>query len=201
MNLIYESQLLDQGYRLIAGLDEVGRGALAGPVVAAAIILPFPFNPPWLELVKDSKELTPKRREILFQYIEEEALGIGIGLIPGEVIDQKGIVPATRLAMLQAIQNLPLSPQFLLIDALHIPSPLPQQPIIRGDKQCLSIACASIIAKVTRDKLMKEMEKAYPGYGFARNKGYATKEHLSALKLLGPSPIHRKSFKPIRRLA
>lgn len=200
MNFDFEKELLAEGYQLIAGIDEVGRGALAGPVLAGAVVLPLPLDASWLKLIRDSKELTPKKRELLYSYIKETALGIGVGVIPPQVIDQKGILTATRLAMLEAIKNLPFTPQFLLIDALKIPSPLPQRSIISGDKRSISIACASIVAKVIRDKIMKEMDEIYPSYEFARNKGYATPKHLSILKQMGPCPIHRFSFRPLRQI-
>jgi ribonuclease HII len=179
----------------------VGRGALAGPVAAAAVILPTDLDEEWLQLVRDSKMLSPHRRSLLAQYIKESASAFGIGMVPPEVVDTYGIVAATRLAMQQAIQALPESPQYLLIDALKLPSvKLPQKSIIRGDRLCLSIACASILAKVARDELMTGMDREYPGYGFARHKGYGTKKHLKNLSELGPCPIHRHSFAPIRKL-
>jgi ribonuclease HII len=194
-----EKGLEAEGYRLIAGVDEVGRGALAGPVVAAAVILPSEVNAPWLEEVKESKQLTPSRRELLFQHIQEVAISVGIGISDSELIDTQGIIRATRLAMLQAIEQLSPSPQCLLIDYMLLPeSALPQKGIKGGDSRCFSIACASIMAKVTRDRLMTELDKVYPGYGLAEHKGYGTKEHLASLRRLGPSPIHRRSFQPIK---
>jgi len=198
-NLDEEDKLKSQGYELIAGIDEVGRGALAGPVVAGAVILPHPASLPWFELVRDSKELNSKKRESLFDMINKEAVAVGIGIIPSQVIDSINILKATRLAMMQAVEKLPKQPHFLLIDRLSLSQcPIPQRGITRGDKVCLSIACASIIAKVTRDRMMEEFDKTYPGYGFARHKGYGTGRHLSCLQKLGPSPIHRLYFAPVR---
>ena len=195
-----EEKILEaQGYHHIAGIDEVGRGALAGPVVAAAVILPYPIDTPWLAQVKDSKQLSPTRREFLFHHIYETAISIGIGTTPSEVIDAQGIIKATRLAMKQAVDQLSPPPESLLIDYMLLPEvPLPQKGITNGDSLCLSIACASIMAKVARDHLIIELDKIYPGYGLAQHKGYGTKEHLACLRRLGPSPIHRQSFRPVR---
>ena len=194
-----EKRLEAQGYRLIAGVDEAGRGALAGPVVAVATILPCHMGTPWLNQVKDSKQLTPAKREFLFPYIYEVAISVGTGIVPHEVIDARGIVKATRLAMKLAIDQLSPPPQSLLIDYMLLPQvPLPQKGITNGDKLCFSIACASIIAKVTRDRLMIELDKIYLDYGLAQNKGYGTEKHLFYLSRLGPSPIHRRSFRPVK---
>jgi ribonuclease HII len=194
-----EKSLEAQGYQLIAGIDEVGRGALAGPVVAAAVILPCGIDAPWLDQVKDSKLLSPAKRELLFHKIHQIAISIGISLAPPEVIDAQGIIKATRLAMKLAIDRLSPPPESLLIDYMRLPEvPLPQKGITNGDKLCFSIACASIIAKVARDRLMIELDRIYPGYGLAQHKGYGTEKHLSCLRQLGPSPIHRQSFKPVR---
>ncbi len=194
-----EKRLEAQGYRLIAGIDEVGRGSLAGPVVAAAAILPSNVTAPWRDKVNDSKLLSPRTRELLSTGIHQVAISVGVGIIDHEVIDARGIVTATRLAMKQAIDRLSPSPDFLLIDFLSLPEvPLPQTGIVNGDGQCFSIACASIIAKVARDGLMTEYDRIYPGYGLARHKGYGTREHLACLSRLGPCQIHRKSFHPVR---
>jgi ribonuclease HII len=200
-NLDHESELESQGYELIAGIDEVGRGALAGPVVAGAVILPRPANLSWLGLVRDSKELDSKKRESLFDLINKEAVAVGIGIIPPQVIDSVNILKATKLAMMQAVEKLPRQPGFLLIDRVTLSQcPLPQRGITRGDRLCLSIACASIIAKVTRDRIMEEFDQTYPGYGFAQHKGYGTGIHISCLRKLGPSPIHRLYFAPVRNI-
>lgn len=196
-----EKVLWQQGYQLIAGVDEVGRGPLAGPVVAAAVILPLGIAPAWLNLVRDSKRLTVARREFLYDRIEEEALAIGVGSVCPELIDARGISAATRLAMRLAVEQLRHPPDFLLIDAIKLPDlNLPQKSIIRGDGLSLSIAAASIVAKVTRDHFMIGYDGVYPNYGFARHKGYATREHRSNLWRLGASPIHRKSFAPVREV-
>jgi ribonuclease HII len=200
-NLDHENELESQGYELIAGVDEVGRGALAGPVVAGAVILPHPTNLSWLGLVRDSKELDSKKRESLFDLIKKEAVAAGIGIVPPQVIDSINILKATKLAMRQAVEKLARQPSFLLIDRVTLPQcPIPQRGITRGDKLCLSIACASIIAKVTRDRMMEEFDQIYPGYGFGQHKGYGTGGHLSCLQRLGPSPIHRLYFAPVRNL-
>ena len=196
-----EKMLEAQGYRYIAGIDEVGRGPLAGPVVAAAVILPCHIDTPWLNQVKDSKQLSPARRELLFHHIHEVAISIGIGVAHHKVIDAEGIIRATRLAMKLAIGQLSPPPEFLLIDYMCLPEvPLPQKGITNGDSLCFSIACASIIAKVSRDHMMIELDGIYPGYGLAQHKGYGTREHLACLRRLGPSPIHRQSFKPVKDL-
>ena len=196
-----EKMLEAQGYQRIAGIDEVGRGALAGPVVAAAVILPCHIDAPWLNQVKDSKQLSPAKREILFHHIHEAAISIGIGVVPHKIIDAQGIIKATRLAMKLAVDQLSSPAEFLLIDYMRLPEvPLPQKGITNGDSLCFSIACASIMAKVRRDHLMIELDGIYPGYGLAHHKGYATKEHLACLGKLGPAPIHRQSFKPVKDL-
>ena len=196
-----ERELRAQGYRLIAGIDEVGRGTIAGPVFAAAVILPLEANISWLSLVRDSKQLSPRRREYLFELIQQTNIATGIGVVPHTDIDERGIVKATRMAMDRAIDQLPFTPDFLLIDALALPDvSLPQKGIVHGDQLSLSIACASIVAKVSRDRYMVELDSLYPDYGLARHKGYATREHLLCLQQLGPCPIHRQSFAPVRRL-
>ena len=194
-----EETLEAQGYHLIAGVDEAGRGSLAGPVVAAALILPDNLDTPWLDLVKDSKLLPPLRREFLFYHLNEVAVSVGTGIVAPEVIDTRGIVKATRMAMKLAIEALSPLPEFLLIDYLLLPEvSLPQKGITYGDSLCFSIAGASIIAKVTRDQLMVELDERYPGYGLAQHKGYGTEQHLSCLRRLGSCPIHRQSFRPVR---
>jgi len=195
-----EEELLEaQGYSFIAGVDEVGRGALAGPVVAAAVILPNGIKTKWLDQIRDSKQLSPDRRQILFQYIQDAAISTGIGSASHEVIDAQGIVKATRLAMKSAIDKLFPSPRYLLIDYISLPEvSLPQKGITCGDSICLSIACASIIAKVFRDRLMVEFDSVHNGYGLAQHKGYGTRYHLNCLQRLGPSGIHRRSFRPLK---
>ena len=202
-SLAEEMALCAQGYRLIAGLDEAGRGAWAGPVVAAAVILPLdrPRLAEELAGVRDSKQLTPGKRERLYRVIEEVALSVGLGIVPPDAIDEIGIVPATRLAMREAIAQLSPVPDFLLVDFLRLPAlSIPQKSITGGDALCLSIAAASIVAKVRRDRLMVELDARYPGYGFARHKGYGTQEHRQALAHLGPSPVHRLSFAPMKEM-
>ena len=188
-----------QGYRYIAGIDEVGRGSLAGPVVAAAVILPSKIKAPWLKLVRDSKLLEPARREFLSHHIHKTAVAIGIGSTDSTIIDSHGIVKATQMAMMMAIRQLSPPAEALLIDFMVLPGiKLPQKGVVDGDSLCLSIACASIVAKVNRDHLMVEMDKTYPGYGLAEHKGYGTSQHLTCLARHGPSPIHRCSFKPVK---
>ena len=197
-----EESLIKQGFTLIAGIDEAGRGALAGPVVAAAVIMPHPLNTPWQEKVRDSKLLSPTAREYLFQHIQDKAITAAVGIIHHDLIDTHNIVRATEMAMREAIARLVPAPQSLLIDHLRLSGiTLPQKGITNGDRLCFSIACASIIAKVTRDHYMAELDEDYPGYGLARHKGYGTREHLICLREKGPSPIHRRSFAPVRRAA
>jgi len=201
-NLDWESRLRLQGYELIAGIDEVGRGALAGPVVAAAVILPCCSYLPWFKLVRDSKEISSKKRETLFHLIRGEVMAVGVGIVSEKIIDATNILKATQLAMKQAVEKLPLQPHFLIIDRLTLPyCPIPQEGITRGDKLCLSIACASIVAKVTRDHIMEKLDEIYPGYDFAKHKGYGTRRHVSCLQQLGPSPAHRLSFAPVKTMA
>lgn len=197
-----EEKLLEaQGYRLIAGVDEVGRGALMGPVAAAAVILPSNVNVRWQDKVRESKQLSSAKRELLSDCIYELAISVGIGITAAEVIDAQGIIKATRLAMKSAIDQLVPEPQYLLIDYMRLPEvPLPQKGITDGDSLCFSIACASIVAKVARDRLMVELDRDYPGYGLAEHKGYGTKEHLACLRQHGPCPLHRRSFRPVREI-
>jgi ribonuclease HII len=201
-NLNEENGLSAKGYRLIAGVDEAGRGALAGPVVAAAVILPQYPDFPWLKSVRDSKEVPPAKRESLFDLIKQEAVAVGVGIIAPQTIDVIGILNATKIAMCYAVTQLSYPPDFLLVDYLRLPQlRTTQKPIVRGDKLCISIACASIIAKVTRDRIMVELDQLHPGYGLAHHKGYGTKLHVSCLQQHGPSPIHRHSFTPVREAA
>lgn len=191
----YENSARKKGFRFIAGIDEVGRGPLAGPVVSAAVILPEDFN---LIEVNDSKQLSLAKREELFDKIYEQAVAIGIGIINHEVIDQINIYEATKLAMKEAVNNLTTAPDCLLIDAMVLNLDLPQEKIIKGDAKSISIACASIVAKVTRDRMMAKYDEKYPGYGFIKNSGYGTKEHILGLNAHGVTPIHRKTFAPIK---
>lgn len=191
-DLFYETDAYRAGYRFIAGIDEAGRGCLAGPVVAAAVILPLDFQ---IEGIKDSKALTPARREFFYHIIRQQAIATGIGIVNNEDIDTLNIFRATLKAMKLAVRDLTVPPDYLLIDALSLKDvAIPQRPIIKGDSMSLSIASASIIAKVTRDRIMTEFHKVLPQYNFVSHKGYATKEHIRLIKLYGPSSIHRKSF-------
>jgi ribonuclease HII len=197
---VLEAELWSAGYRAVAGVDEVGRGPWAGPVVAAAVILhPDPDAlAPLLGQVDDSKRLAPCQRERLFNPIHQLALATGVGRVEASGIDRVGIAAATRQAMRQALAALAVQPDFVLLDYLTLPDlPLPQRGVPHGDALSLSIAAASIVAKVTRDRWMTEQEKVYPGYGFARHKGYGTAEHHAALVRLGPCELHRLSFAPV----
>ena len=181
-----------EGYGTVCGIDEVGRGPLAGPVVAGAVILPTNCENLYLN---ESKKLSEKKRELLYDEIMEKAVATGIGVISPARIDEINILQATYEAMRMAIGNLEIQPSVLLNDAVTIPLvELPQVPIIKGDAKSVSIAAASIIAKVTRDRMMAEYEEIYPGYSFASNKGYGSAQHIAALKELGPTPIHRRTF-------
>ena len=186
----YERKYKDYNY--LCGIDEAGRGPFAGPVIAAAVILPKDFD---ILYINDSKKLTEKKREELYDEIIKNAVSYGIGSVPPEKIDEINILNATYAAMRQAISNMKIKPDIILVDSLTIPEVhIPQVPIVKGDCKSISIAAASILAKVTRDRLMVAYDKVFPGYGFAHNKGYGTKDHIEALKRLGPSPIHRHSF-------
>lgn len=197
-SLEYETEAWQQGYRLIAGVDEAGRGPLAGPVVAAAVILPTNIN---LPAVNDSKKLTPKQRELAYQNILETALDWGIGVVNEARIDRINILQATYEAMREAIFNLKSPPEFILVDGRAIPGlNIPQRALIDGDSLSLSIAAASVVAKVVRDQIMTGYDREYPEYGFARHKGYGTKAHREAVAKWGPCKIHRRSFGPIREI-
>lgn len=193
----YENELRLQGFTHIAGIDEVGRGPLAGPVVTAAVILPRDF---YLAGLNDSKKISEGKREEYYGYIQQHAISIGIGMVHADEIDSINIYQATKKAMNEAILHLPVQPDYLLIDAMKIESPYPSQSIIKGDSKSISIAAASIIAKVTRDRMMKEYAETYPGYSFEKNAGYGTKDHLIGLETLGVTPLHRKSFAPVKDL-
>ena len=189
-----ENRLRDKGYRLIAGLDEVGRGPLAGPVVTAAVILP-PDSELVIPGVDDSKKLTAKRREALYEEITAQAIAWSIGIMDVDTIDRVNILQATRLAMEQSVGRLQPQPEVLIIDALELHGvTIPQMPLIHGDALSVSVAAASIVAKVTRDRMMEELDKIYPEYGFASNKGYGSAAHIAALKEHGPCPVHRRTF-------
>ena len=195
--LAYEKELYTQGIQLIAGVDEVGRGPLAGPVVAAAVILPKACKIPGLN---DSKKIPKSKHKEIYEAVLQNAIAIGIGIKDNQVIDQVNIYEATKLAMREAIGQLEPQPQHLLIDAMRLDLPISQTSIIKGDANSLSIAAASIVAKVTRDQMMEEFDRKYPGYDFAQNAGYGTAKHLAGLDQLGVTPIHRRSFEPIKSM-
>ena len=195
--LAYEKELYTQGIHLIAGVDEVGRGPLAGPVVAAAVILPKACKIPGLN---DSKKIPKSKHKEIYEAVLQEAIAISIGVKDNHVIDQVNIYEATKLAMMEAIGQLEPQPQHLLIDAMKLDLPISQTSIIKGDANSLSIAAASIVAKVTRDQMMEEFDKEYPGYDFAQNAGYGTAKHLAGLDKLGVTPIHRRSFEPVKSM-
>lgn len=194
----YEDDARSRGYCRVAGVDEVGRGPLAGPVVAAAVIWDEAIA---LDGIRDSKQLTPRKRFTAYQDICREALAIGVGVIDAEVIDRINILQSALLAMTVAVEHLDPQADFLLIDGNHCTSlPLPQIAIIKGDARSISIAAASIVAKVTRDHLMEHYHAQYPEYGFAQHKGYPTRAHRDAVKTYGACPIHRRSFKGVKEL-
>ena len=188
--LRYERQLADEGYKYIAGVDEAGRGPLAGPVVVAAVVMPLDKL---IEGVNDSKKLSAKKREALYELIMQSALSVKVSVIPHEIIDEINILNATKRGMLECINGLEHA-DVALIDAVKLQAQIPTLPIIHGDALSYSIAAASIVAKVTRDKLMLEYDKLYPQYNFGKHKGYGTAEHIKMLKEYGPCTIHRRSF-------
>lgn len=202
-DLSFELPLWAAGAGLIAGIDEAGRGALAGPVSAAAVILPSdPGMIEHLSGVRDSKQMTPAERASCAVRIRREALACCVGFASNEEIDSLGILPATRLAVRRAIEGLPICPQHLLVDYLLLPEiSLPQTPLVKGDARSLSIASASVLAKTARDELICKLDTEYPGYGFARHKGYGTAAHREAIERLGPCPIHRITFAPVKRFS
>lgn len=204
MNLAKEQELFQNGYNLIGGVDEAGRGPLAGPVVAACVIVnrDFVISGPELELVRDSKKLSAKQRAKVFTAIKEKAVAVSIGVSDHQTIDRVNILQATFLAMKKAIDQMAISPDYILVDGgLKIPQlELPQEAIKEGDAKIFCIAAASIIAKVSRDYLMTELDKKYPEYNFAQHKGYGTKLHLEKIATHGPCPIHRRSFSPIKEM-
>ena len=195
--LAYEKECYAREIELIAGVDEVGRGPLAGPVVAAAVILPKGCK---ISGLNDSKKIPKSKHKEIYEAVLQNAVAIGIGIKDNQVIDQVNIYEATKLAMMEAIGQLEPQPQHLLIDAMKLDFPIPQTSIIKGDANSLSIAAASIVAKVTRDQMMEEFDLEYPGYDFAQNAGYGTAKHLAGLDQLGVTPIHRRSFEPVKSM-
>jgi ribonuclease HII len=193
----YENKLSKLGITYIAGIDEAGRGPLAGPVVAAAVILKPGVK---LQYVDDSKKLSEKQRDKALIEVKENALAIGIGMCSVEEIDKINIYRAAREAMISAIKQLKIKPEFLLIDAMPIEFDIPSESIIKGDQKSISIAAASIVAKTTRDAYMKEMDKIFPEFGFSKHKGYGTKLHKEMLEKYGYTPIHRKTYEPIKSM-
>ncbi len=195
----FEETVRTRGFQLIAGLDEAGRGPLAGPVVAAAVVFPKIRS---MKGIDDSKVLSAEQREKALTLLQKRAQGVGIGIVEAEEIDRINILQASLKAMELAVKSLPMSPDFLLIDGLHcLNLPMKQQAIPKGDRRCLSIAAASIVAKVTRDRLMVSYHEKYPEYNFAKHKGYGTQEHLQAIQKYGCCPLHRQSFKTIYQLS
>jgi ribonuclease HII len=195
---IFECEAWTRGFRRIAGLDEVGCGPLAGPVVAAAVILPRRCRT--LIGLRDSKRLSEKQRENFFELIRDVAFGFGVGIVDAKIIDTVNIRQAARRAMEQALCQLSPPPDFLILDAIRLPNvTIEQRMVIKGDGLCMSIAAASVLAKVTRDRLMVEAHRRFPEYGFQEHKGYATAEHLRCLRRYGPCVLHRRSFQPIRK--
>ena len=189
----YENELYQKGIELVAGVDEVGRGPLVGPVVCACVILPKDY---FNEQINDSKKISEKKREKLYDTIMQEAISVGIGMSSEKVIDEINILEATKLAMKEAIKNSKVKPEHVLIDAVKLDIDIPNTSIIKGDAKSQSIAAASIIAKVTRDRMMDELDKKYPEYLFKKNKGYGTKAHIEAIRQYGIIPEHRKTFAP-----
>lgn len=195
--LKYEKELYEKNITLIAGVDEVGRGPLVGPVVAAAVILPKNYH---LEGLNDSKKLSEKKRNLFYEILKREAISIGVGIISAKKIDEVNIYEASKLAMLEALKNLSVTPEHALIDAMKLELDIPSTSIIHGDALSESIAAASVIAKVTRDDMMYELHKKYPEYHFDKHKGYPTKLHLECLEKFGPLENYRFTYKPVRDL-
>lgn len=194
-NRQYENELYSKGYKLIGGIDEVGRGPLVGPVVTACVILPEDFV---LDGLTDSKKLSEKKRDMFYDIIMEKAISVGIGIMDEDVIDKVNIYEATKLAMYQAVDNMSVKPDYVLIDAMKLDKlDVPSTSIIKGDLKSITISAASVIAKVTRDRMMYELDKKYPMYKFAKNKGYPTKDHIEAISKYGILKEHRKTFKPV----
>ena len=196
--LEYERKLYEQGYELICGCDEAGRGPLVGPVVAGAVILPKNYH---LEGLTDSKKLSEKKREIYFEQIKEDAIAYGIGIVDAKTIDEINIYEASRLAMKKAMENMKVKPEYILTDAMPINDyPVPVEAIIHGDGLSITIAAASVLAKVTRDHIMYELDQKYPQYEFKKHKGYPTKRHLELLRLYGPTEDYRFTYRPVHDL-
>ncbi len=196
--LEYERKLYEQGYELICGCDEAGRGPLVGPVVAGAVILPKNYH---LEGLTDSKKLSEKKREIYFEQIKEDAIAYGIGIVDAKTIDEINIYEASRLAMKKAMENMKVKPEYVLTDAMPINDyPVPVEAIIHGDGLSITIAAASVLAKVTRDHIMYELDQKYPQYEFKKHKGYPTKRHLELLRLYGPTEDYRFTYRPVHDL-
>ncbi|MFH0358353.1 ribonuclease HII [Streptococcus sp. A27] len=195
--LCYERALYENGVEFIAGIDEVGRGPLAGPVVAAAVILPKGCK---IRHLNDSKKIPKAKHQAIYEEVMERAVAVGIGVMDNHIIDQVNIYEATKLAMLESLGKLDQQPQHLLIDAMTLDTTIQQTSIIKGDANSLSIAAASIVAKVTRDQMVADYDRQFPGYGFAQNAGYGTAEHLQGLAKHGVTPIHRRTFEPIKSM-
>lgn len=193
---VFERELIQKGIQLIGGIDEVGRGPLVGPVVASCVILPLNYQ---LEGLTDSKKLSEKKREKFYDILMKDALAIGIGIVSEKVIDEINIYEATKVAMQEAVSNLKIKPEHLLIDAMKLDISIPSTSIIKGDSKSLSIAAASVIAKVTRDRMLVELDKKYPMYDFKHNKGYPTKKHLDAILKYGIIKEHRRSYAPVKK--
>lgn len=191
----YEKELWNNGINLVGGIDEVGRGPLIGPVVTSCVILPKNFI---LEGLTDSKKLSEKKRDKFYDIIMEKAICVGIGIASSDVIDKINIYEATKVAMKQAVDNMKIKPEHILVDAMPLSLDIPTTPIIKGDSKSITIAAASVIAKVTRDRMLIELDKKYPMYDLKHNKGYGTKKHLEALKEYGITKYHRLSYSPVR---
>jgi len=197
-----EKALYASGYARVAGLDEAGRGALAGPVVAAVVVLPATVKFRWLRLVKDSKLLQGKDRQDLYILMQDSGIEFSTGIVSADMIDNINILNATKLAMKMAVEALASPPDYLLTDAVPLPRlRIPQKGIVKGDRRCISVACASIVAKVTRDRIMMELDARYPEYRFCEHKGYGTGQHLECLRVHGACAEHRQTFSPVRQLA
>ena len=200
-NLDIEQDVRSVQYKYIAGVDEVGRGPLAGPVVSAAVVLPHDLvgDEDWLSVINDSKKLSESKRQMAYEIISREAVSVAVGITNASTIDSVGRLPATISSMFTALRGLEVSPDFVLFDFIPLKDcEYPYRTVVKGDTKSYSISAASIIAKVTRDELMKEADEQYPGYGFSGHKGYGTAKHLDAIKRLGPCEIHRRSFAPIK---